>query len=260
MERDRGKLGNFLNEIISWNWAEFCINQRDHKYTGFQAAVFSLVRTCADGKLGAIKLAIARVDGNIETPVRVEYPRVWYVYPDAESVALPSPDEPTPELPSSTSLIVAPQLTVDEVGEDVETEATETAATLSLRQTLHKMADEPRILTQVILKRKRQVEESPELFVTQESEDAAVKVPLVKSVIAANLLNLAEKNNFEAIMELFDQIDGKLVEVIRILGDDIYLTQYALEAPAGAVKNKDGIYMIEAKEAAEKWKQKLKKD
>lgn len=238
---DRGKLGNFLKEVINWNWKEFCDAEKDPKYSGLEATVLALVRTTSDGKLGAIKLAIDRVDGKIETPVKVEYPKVWYLYPEAESVALPKGDS-TPELEAgeiSALSIVESEEPEEEAGH---------LATMSLRETLNKMADSPRQVVPLILLKKKQVEAGT-------SQEA----PLVKSIIAANLLNLAiEKNNFDAITEIFDQIDGKLVETIRILGDDIFLTQYALEAPAGAVKNKDGIYMIEAKEIAAQWKQKLK--
>lgn len=243
---DRGKLGNFLKEVINWTWIEFVEAEKDENFSGFEAAVFSLVRTCSDGKLGAIRLAIDRVDGKIETPVRIDYPKVWFVYPDATRVALPAPGaDPPPEL-SALTILPDPPPEADE-------DEIKSAAVLSLRETVNKMADEKRILTQVILKRKREVEAHPENFTGKAADD----VPLVKSIIAANLLNLAEKNNFEAITEVFDQIDGKLVETIRILGDDIFLTQYALEAPVGAIKNKDGIYVLESKMITDQWKQKF---
>lgn len=248
MATDRGKLGNFLAEVINWQWDKFCKAENDHNYTGYQAAVFSLIRTCSDAKLGAIRLAIDRVDGKIETPIKIEYPKVWLLYPNAEKIAGPS----TPAIESG--IVEHPHIP-ETPPADVHEEEPVSAATMTLRQTLKELADSPRMVTQLILRRKLEVER--DLNNVKDGKDADKKVPLVKSVIAANLLNLAEKNNFEAITEVFDQIDGKLVETIRILGDDIYLTQYALEAPAGAVKNKDGIYMLEGKEIAELWRQKL---
>lgn len=239
---DRGKLGNFLKEVIDWNWKEFCDAEKDPKYTGLEATVLALVRTTSDAKLGAIKLAIDRVDGKIETPVKIEYPKVFFVYPEATELAEPVE---TPVLDSGTDLAE-----ISEAEQPEEEPAN--IATLTLRQTLNKMADAPRQVVPLILQKKRQVESDEAI------PDA--EIPLVKSVIAANLLHLAiEKNNFDAITEIFDQIDGKLVETIRILGDDIFLTQYALVAPHGATKNKDGHYMIEATEVAEQWKQKLKR-
>lgn len=254
MSSDRGKLGDFLREVIDWRWDEFCLAEQDTKYTGYQAAVFALVRTCSDRKLGAIKLAIDRVDGKIETPVKIEYPKVYLLYPRATSVAEPSADNSTLKLPAPTDLPEIPP-------EDEEPKPKESEATLTLRETLEKMADQPRTLVRLILDRKIFVEEKVKSGEkVEDSEAAEKKIPMVKSVIAANLLDLAEKNNFEAITEVFNQIDGKLVETIRVLGDDLFLTEYLLQAPAGAVKNKDGIYMIESKEVADQWKEKLKRD
>jgi hypothetical protein len=245
---DRSKLGTFLKEVINWRWDEFCKAEIDSSYTGIQSTVFSLIRTCSDGKLGAIRLSIDRVDGKIETPVSIVYPKVYFVYPNATSIA---------ELPFGEST----ETHMIEGGSDPEThevppkeENDAALATLSLRQTLNKMADQPRVLVKAILDKKRETEESIRDHANMDPNN----IPMVKSVIAANLLHLAEKNNFEAITEVFDQIDGKLVETIHILGDDIYLTQYALEAPAGSVKNDDGVYMLDAKEVADRWKQKFK--
>lgn len=247
---DRGKLGNFLAEVIHWQWDEFCRAEKDHKFSGLEAVVLALVRTCSEGKLGAIKLSIDRVDGKIETPIKIEYPKVWFVFPEAESVALPAPDAPPPQLESGTQL---PSV-LDESPSDIPEEEPVALATMSLRETLHKMADAPRKTVPAILKAKKMIEEAVEADPTSEFEQS----PLVKSVIAANLLHIAiDKNNFDAITEIFDQIDGKLVETIRFLGDDIFIPQYALQAPAGAVKNKEGIYMLEAKEIAEQWKKKF---
>jgi hypothetical protein len=76
--------------------------------------------------------------------------------------------------------------------------------------------------------------------------------PLVKSVIVAGLLKLAHDGNLGAIFEVFDNIDGKLVDVIRILGEDVYLTSYDTIAPAGA-KKVDGVYQMEADNTTSKW-------
>lgn len=248
---DRGKLGNFLAQVIHWQWDEFVRAEKDHKFTGLEAVVLALVRTCSEQKLGAIKLAIDRVDGKIETPIKIEYPKVYFIYPEAETVALPSPDAPPPQLESGSTL---PAI-LDKPPSDIPEEEPVTAATMSLRETLHKMVDAPRQTVPAILKVKKQVEEA----LSADPSSTFKQSPLVKSVIAANLIHLAvEKNNFDAITEIFDQIDGKLVETIRFLGDDIFIPQYALTAPYGAMKNKEGIYMLEAKEIAEQWKNKFK--
>lgn len=247
---DRGKLGNYLREVIDWNWKEFVDAEKDQKYTGYQSAVFALVRACSDGKLGAIKLAIDRIDGKIETPIRVEYPKVYMVYPEATRVALTPQDIEQAKLPAPEDL---PEISADDLEEP---EHKEDASVLTLKETLEKMADQPKALFMAILAQKVKVEAGK----ISDGDNVNEKIPLVKSVICANLLNLAQKSNFEAITEIFDRIDGKLVETFKVLGDDIFLPYYGLEAPAGAVKNKQGIYMIEAQEVTNRWKEKFKKD
>lgn len=255
MSTDRGKLGEFLKEVINWRWDEFVAAEKSKDYTGYQATVLSLVRICSDGKLGAIKLAIDRVDGKLETPVKIEYPKIYLVYPHAESVAELPPGEATTNTRTPSLLPEIPPEGEELSHETVEEEHTEVVN--SLRDTLHRLAEAPRLVTQLILARKTEVEETDGPIV--DSNDAAKKIPLVVSVIAANLLNLAnDKGNFEAITEVFEQIDGKLVETLRILGDDIFLVQYGLEAPYGAEKNKSGVYMVEQVASASVWEEKLK--
>lgn len=238
MSSDRGKLGNFLREVIDWQWDEFCEAEKDPKYSGLESSVFALVRACSDGKLAAIKLAIDRVDGKVETPIKIEYPRVYVLYPYAETLSLPPSSDAAPlSLPDPDPL--------------PETEKEEPPlATITLRETLEKMADASRQIPLLIHDQKMKAEKG--------LLDKGETIPLVKSVIAANLLILAnEKHSFEAITEIFDRIDGKLVETIRLLGSDIYLTNYGLEAPFNAVRNKDGVYQVESPIVADQWGEKL---
>jgi hypothetical protein len=249
---ERGKLGEFLNEVISWDWREFCKAEKDSKYSGLEASVFGLIRVAADGKLPAIKLAIDRVDGKVETPVKIEYPKVYLVFPEAKELAPPTEND------IDTRLLADPDSLPETPPEAIPDEDQEPAAVLSLRQTLAKMADTPRQVPLLIHKKKKEIEAEKPGEEQVDGESVEKKAPLVKSVIAANLLLLAtEANNLDAISEIFDQIDGKLVETIRILGDDLYLTRYALTAPFGAEKNKDGLYMIEDHSFEQMWKEKL---
>lgn len=251
---DRGKLGSFLSEIIHWTWDQFCQAEKDHNYTGYEGAVMALIRKCSDGKLGAIKLAIDRVDGKVETPIKVEYPKVFILFPHAEKVAL------GPPAPDSPQALLAPPDDFDSITQEQAKPQEEEVkiATMSLRDTVKKMADAPRTVPLMITQRKHEVEEAVGAG-TQLPEEK--NIPLVKSIVAANLVLLAtEAGKFEAITELFDQIDGKLVETIRILGEDMYLESYVLEAPYGAKKNQDGVYYLEAPQISDTWKQKFKKD
>ena len=244
-ESDRGKLGNFLREVIDWDWSVFCEAEADRSFSSAEASVFALVRTASEGKLSAIKLAIARIDGNVKTPVKVEYPTAYITFPYAERLALPpaSSGEAVAALPDPEPV------SLKEESYPEPEEPQDVLVTLTLRETLKKMADAPRDIPNLIQEQKKRVESN--MYMGDE------KVPMVKSVICANLMILAnEKHNFDAITEIFDQIDGKLVETIQVLGD-MYLTSYALEAPYNAVKNKDGIYQIEQPIITDLWAQKL---
>ena len=249
-QSDRGKLGTFLTEVIDWNWQEFCQAEFDTEYSGYEGVVLGLVRKCSDGKLGAIKLAIERVDGKLDTPIKVDYPKVFILFPHAKRVALEPPKADSPH-----AQLTAPDSSLTEQAEPQEEKVH--AATMSLRDTLRKMADTPRKVPLIIHQRKKEVEEALKNKTPIGDEK---NIPLVKSVIAANLLLLAESGKFEAVTEVFDQIDGKLVETIRILGDDMYLSSYLEEAPHGAKKNSEGVYYLEAPQVADVWKQKFKKD
>lgn len=246
----REKLGGFLNEVINWNWEEFCLAENDAQYKGYQSTVFALVRSCAEAKLGAIKLAIDRIDGKVETPVDIVYPKIYFLYPYAKSV---EGGEPVKELSTSKELTVAtppePETPEPEV---IDTE--EKLATATLRETLHAMMDAPRAVVPLIRERKALVEK-----ILKDDSKIDFEPPKVKSVVAANLIHLAvDKNKFEAITEIFDQIDGKLVETIRVLGDDVYITQYASIAPEGAYINGDGVYTLENKAISAVWEDKLR--
>ncbi len=246
---DRANLGKFLKQVIHWRWDEFVRAEKDPKYSPLQHTVFSLVRACADGKLGAIKLSIKRVDGNLETPVNIVYPKIFFRYPYAKSVAAP---EAVAGIEDGTPGVDVPK--PDEFDEP-EVTIEDEKLTLGLRETLNKMADTPdsRVVPLVLMK-KKETEEALESNPDAELEYA----PQVKSVIAANLLNLAiSESNFEAITEVFDQIDGKLVETVRFLGDDMFMDQYAEIAPYGSVLNDDGVYIWENKEIARLWEQKF---
>lgn len=238
-ESDRGKLGNFLREVIDWQWDVFCEAEKSPDYSGYQSSVFALVRACSDGKLSAIKLAIARVDGNVETPIKIEMPKAYLLFPYAEKLADPPTNVPPPALADPNPLPEPPK------AEDEE----QSLATMTLREALNAMADESRMIPLLIHEQKKKVEHKEELPDEQ--------IPLVKSVIAANLLILAnEKHSFEAITEIFNQIDGKLVETIKLMSD-MYMESYALEAPYNAVKNKDGIYQVEQPVISDRWAEKL---
>lgn len=247
-DNDRGKLGLFLKEAIEWNWAQFCIAEHDPKYTSLEGTVLALVRTASKAKLKSIKLAIDRVDGKLETPMRFEYPKVYNTFPFAKERLTPPPGF---ELPEGMTI------TLERLNEPPEADNAKIAS-MGLRETLEKLADSPRGAVPAILKRKEEIEADPESFINMDEEEAIEKrVPKVKSIIAANLMQLAHDHNFDAISEVFDQIDGKLVEVYRVLGEDMTIVRYAEFAPYDAVKNADGIWQVQNHELEMQWQQKL---
>lgn len=247
MNSEQGKLGNFLREISNWNWEEFCLAEKDPKYTTNEAVIFALVRACVMEKMEAIKLALNRIDGKLKTPVRIEMPKVFYRFPRA---VLPQADNPI--MPDISQLEAGDIVKVGGEVAQSEPEPEPELATLSLRQTLGKMADAPRQVPEAII---AYATATQQWLLNQCPEP--IEKPMVKSVVAAHLLKLAQERNIDALSEVFDQVDGKLVETIQILGEDIFITDYSLSAPDGAYLGAEGVPIIEATKAQDVWAQKL---
>lgn len=253
------KLGEFLHEASNWDWEEFVRAEKDPKYTTNQSIVFALIRACAMQEMNAIKLAINRLDGKLKTPLRIEMPKVYFLYPNAQALTTgpqPTTGLNTPHHPDPTPL---PTLAEGEIIPPEKIESTEVSEeeinlpSLSIRETLQKMADYPRELPQAIIDLALQTDQWVRGKASKPDE-----IPRVKSVVAANLLILGQKRNMDAMYEIFDNIDGKLVETIQVLGEDIYITSYASDAPEGALPNKDGVLQLEATQTQEVWADKLK--
>lgn len=249
MEEDKS-LADFLAEVSNWDWEKFCRAEFDDSYTSNQAIIFALVRACAMEKLDAIKLAVNRIDGKLKTPIKIELPKVYYLYPNAKEIM--SEDQQTPV--SNQALIGT-----DRISTEVETssipdpeQGRNDLPSLSLRQTLRKMADHPRGVPKAVIAYALQTSQW-----LKGNEERPPEIPLVKSVVAAHLLALAHNRNLSALEEVFNQIDGKLVETLQLLGEDIQIVDYSLVAPAGAVLNEEGIYQVEAEQATNLWGQKL---
>lgn len=266
MKKHEDTLANFLREVSNWNWEEFALAEHDEQYTSNQAVIFALVRSCAMEKMDAIKLATNRLDGRLKTPINIEYPKIFYLYPNATLPApgpvtyLPTPpatagpgladDKPqAPELEVLTGEIISVTPPPDELEPDLPS--------MGFRQTMATMSDLPRNLPQAIIDLALQTEQA---LRRQASRPPQSEIPRVKSVVSAHLLVMASKRNMDAIGEVFDAIDGKLVETLQILGEDIYITDYSALAPPDALPNKDGIMQVEALTAQNLWAEKLGRD
>lgn len=248
--RDK-RLGEFLRQVFNWSWDEFARAEHDRQYSTSQSIVFTLIRACAIQKLPAIRLALSRLDGKLKTPVQIEMPKVFYLYPNAkapEGEPLNRVDE------ASGGINIIPQLSEGEVLSPPEIVAPdpERLDEMSLREVLAMMSDLPRELPQQLIAAAEQTERW-----LKHNDARPTDIPRVKSVVAAHLLIMAQARNIDALAEVFDQIDGKLVETIQILGEDIYITIYSATAPPGARLNADGILQIEATDSQVMWANKL---
>jgi hypothetical protein len=242
------RLGNFLREVSNWKWDDYVKAEHDDGFTSNQAVIFALIRACAMQNLQAIKATTNRLDGKLATPLKIEYPKVFYLYPNAKLPEVNREENgllPLGELLEKRELIVS------------EPETEEDLATLSIRQTVAKMASYPRKLPQDIIERQERVEQSVR---GQGPRLPESKVPRVKSVVAAHLLAMAANRSIDALGEVFDQIDGKLAETFQVLGEDLFITDYGLIAPDDAYINDSGILEKEASVVQDMWANKLGRD
>lgn len=249
------RLGKFLTEVSNWSWDEFARAEKNTEYTTNQSIIFALIRACAMQKLPAIKMSLNRLDGKLKTPVKIEYPKIYFLFPSA---TIKESDIVKEEVPKDEPLLLEQ---VDQVvsAETIETpqvvvvEPTERdLPSMGLRETLTEMSDYPRELPEAIVALALQTEQW-----IRKQADKPPEIPKVKSVVAAHLLIMAQNRNIDALTEVFDQIDGKLVETIQILGEDIYISSFATVAPEGAYLNKDGVLEIQATDTQNHWMRKL---
>lgn len=240
------KMGSFLREVSNWTWEEFVRAEHDPKYTSNNAMIFALVRACAMQKMEAIKMALNRIDGKLKTPIKIEAPKIFYLFPNAQP---PTALATVTDDPSTTNEVVVGELLPPPKEPTMEDND---LPSLSLRQTLTKLSDLPREFPEAIVDYALQVEQW-----VKGNGDLPDENPMVKSVVASHLLILAASRDITALNEVFDQIDGKLAETIQIVGEDLYITSYSQSAPEGAYINKDGVLEIEAVQAQTMWAQKL---
>lgn len=253
------KLGKFLREVSNWRWDEFVRAEHNKEYTSNQAIIFALVRACAMRNLSAIKVAINRLDGKLKTPVRIEMPKVFYLYPNAKSPEYYNVDQGEQPVEgvklegvNEIKVIAVGEVVPEKVEPEDEAEGKPDLPSMSFRETLATMSDYPRDVPEMVTAYALQTEQW-----LREQAPQPEEIPMVKSVVAGHLLIMAQNRNMDAIGEVFDNIDGKLVETLQVLGEDIYINIYSESAPSDAVLNQDGILQIEATQAQESWARKL---
>ena len=224
-----GRITEKFRELVEYRWSEFVTLDTDVNGSNFDSIVGALVRACKKGNLRAIQVALDRLDGKIATEIEVEYPKFYTVYPQATKTA---DDAGIIELLPEPTEVKLREVTVEEE-----------PLTGSLRDSLGKMLDAPKGTVNDILAAADAVE----------AGDKQYGDPFVKGVIVAGLMKLVHDGRVSAVFEVFDQIDGKVADKIKILGDDVNVFNYALIAPAGAERNADGFYQIANDNVTNSW-------
>lgn len=244
---NEARLGAFLREVSNWQWSDFVKAENDKSYTSNQAMIFALVRACAMQNLQAIRLSINRLDGKLATPLKIEYPKIFYLYPNAKPVELEA-HKPS-EIVNKEIEVLETALSVVDTPDDEED-----LPSLSIRQTVAKMAEYPRELPEAVAEQATMTEQYMKHGGPKPDE-----IPMVKSVMAAHLLIMAQNRSIDALGEVFDSIDGKLAETFQVLGEDLFITNYGFIAPDNAYVNDDGVLQVEAISSQDMWAMKLGK-
>lgn len=224
-----------FEEMIHMKWDEFYNLEHDKSSSVDDVVLASLIRICADtDDIAAIKLAFDRIDGLQAVLIEIRVPKFYHRYIKATEK---EPEEKALEAP------------VDD-GKPKPTNYD--PATAKLRETLKEMRAMPRDVIRVVRLYKMRVEKAIDSNMEIPPEQ---KLPMVKSVIVANLLKNVQKGKFKAVELVFDQIDGKLPKAIQLLGgEDIYVDDdQTLVAPPHAILGEDGIYYAENKAMTTIW-------
>lgn len=230
-----GSLKDRFEEIIHMEWDEFYRLENDKNRSIDDDVLCTLIRICADtDDIAAIKLAFDRIDGLLETLIDVKVPKFYTRYVNAK------------EIEPGAKELEAPEDTKKNEKSNYD------PATAKLRETLKEMRKMPQDVIRIVRLYKKRVENA----IDKDIEiPATQKIPMVKSVIVANLLKNVQKGKFKAVELVFDQIDGKLPKTIALLGgEDVYVDDtMQLVAPAHSLKGEDGIYYAENKVMTAIW-------
>lgn len=241
-----GRLTDGFRDIIELRWDDFVAMEKSLDATNFDSVVTGIVRACKKGNLRAIQTALDRLDGKIATEIEVEMPKFYTLYPyatmtadDKSIIDLPNKELGTGDVETTTTIDIS-----GSPADIAEQEAMEDdIPTGSLRAMLEKMLDSPKSLVTEILATADKVELGNMLEGN----------PMVKSVIVAGLMKLVHDGRISAVFEVFDQIDGKVAEKFKMLGNDVFVTRFDKIAPAGAVKNEKGVYQIASDQMTDVW-------
>ena len=221
--------GYNLSDVADWEWKDFIIARNGDTKSEYEDAILELIYSIADEKtsLSAIKKSIERVDGKQPENIKVEYPKFYMRYPYAKNI----------------DKLIGKGTVASTVAPEVKMPAPE-MATAGIRGAIADVSSRPKGSAAKVLEIARRFIEDP-------AYQSRVSIK-VKEVVASALIVLS-KTKQSAMEELLNQIDGKVAVTYKLLGDDVYLTDYGIEAPLGGFLDKDGIYVIESKNVTDTW-------
>lgn len=219
-----------LSDVAEWHWRDFILARENDNKTEYEDAILELIYSIADEKtsLSAIRKAIERVDGKQPENINVQYPKFYMRYPYAKNI----------NAANNKSLAITPV-----EAPEIKAPAPE-MATAGIRGAIAEMSSRPKGAAAKVIEIARRIIESPTTEVR-----IVVKV---KEVIASALIILS-KTKQSAMEELLNQIDGKTQVTYRLLGDDVYLTDYGSIAPSGGYIGSDGVYVVQSNNITDSW-------
>ena len=226
-----------FRKIINMHYGDYLI-KRDTDTSSDWDLLASIVEVCNDGDMNGIKLAFDRIDGLQATPLKFEVPKFYIRYTNATSKLELGPGTENEQQTITSSKL----MTAEDAQKEIET--------MGLRKVLGVMRTMPKTLPYAIKLEAEDLEKKHKTGV-----NVAGMGQLVKTVMVAGLLRMAQNGNSRAIGMVFDQIDGKLMRVITLLnGEDVYVDNVIdTVAPAHAIKDENGVWVADDKRMEMAW-------
>lgn len=226
-----------FREIINLHYGDYLIKRATDTQSDWDLLA-SIVEVCNDGDMNGIKLAFDRIDGLQETPIKFNVPKFYVRYQNATSKA-----ELGPGIENEQQTITSNKLmTAEDAQKEIDT--------MGLRKVLGIMRKMPKTLPYAIKLECEALEKKHKTGV-----NVAGMGQLVKTVMVAGLLRMAQNGNSRAIGMVFDQIDGKLMRIITLLnGEDVYVDNVIdTVAPAHAIKDENGVWVADDRKMEMIW-------
>lgn len=244
MVREKERLTKGLRELVEMRWSELVAMEQDPTSTNYTLILTQIAQSARNGNLRALQTSLDRLDGKIAQKVEIVLPKFYTRYPNALKTA---DDDSIIDVPQLEKVVEVQRL--DSVTA-APTEYVEEDTTGKLRPVLEQMVDAERSVVDKILGAAEIVD----------GGDTSYGDPRVKSVMVAGLMKLVHNGKIGAVFEIMEQLDGKIVDKLEVMGKDVYMTSYAEIAPAGATKNEQGVYQMEAPAVSDTWGQRLQQD